>query len=215
MIAIMMVAALLPSTFSIPAFDFLVTSAKLSTNEEIKDYKESVVAVEAGESRGTGFSIDSKGTVITNHHVIEEEKRIAVSFQHSGLHEAKVVKEFPEVDLAVLEVEGNDFPHLTLAEATTFEKDEKFSFIGNPLSFTGVANEGTIIEYTDLNGWSKPVLMLDAPIYRGNSGSPVINQDGEVIAVVFATIRHDDYGRVGVAVPIDYYYDQSDSPLPE
>ncbi|GGF16573.1 hypothetical protein GCM10010954_13980 [Halobacillus andaensis] len=212
-IASMMVAAILPNTFSLPALDFLVTSAKLSTNDQMAEYKESVVVVEAGESTGTGFSVSADGMILTNHHVIEEEKRISVSFPESGLHEAKVVERMPEVDLAVLEVEGNDFPYLPLAEETVFDHDEEFSFIGNPLNFTGIANQGTIIDYTELNSWDRPVLMLDAPIYRGNSGSPVINKDGEVIAIVFATSRKEEHGRVGLAVPVDYFYEESNSPL--
>ncbi|WP_318036139.1 S1 family peptidase [Halobacillus salinarum] len=82
--------------------------------------------------------------------------------------------------------------------------------MGNPLKFTGIANEGTILDYTKLEDWSKPVLMLDAPVYCGNSGSPVINKQGEVIAVVFATMRDEEAGRVGLAVPIDYYFEKKD-----
>ncbi|MFC7062708.1 S1C family serine protease [Halobacillus seohaensis] len=210
LIAFMMVAnivAVLPNTFSIPAIDFLVTSAKLSTDEEIKDYKESVVVVEAGQSKGTGFSIQGDGTIITNHHVIEGKKRISVVFPNSGLHQAEVVDVFPAIDLAVLKIEGEGLPHLELADQTTFTVGENFTFVGNPLSFTGIANQGNILDYTSLEGWDQPVLMLDAPIYRGNSGSPVINEKGEVIAVVFATSHRDEHGRVGLAVPIDYYYD--------
>ncbi|MCP3026819.1 S1C family serine protease [Halobacillus sp. A5] len=214
LIAFMMAAAILPNTLSIPAFDFLVTSAKLSTNDEISDYKRSVVTIKAGESRGTGFSISDEGFILTNHHVVEEETRVSVSFPETGLHEAEVVEEMPGVDLAVLKAEGKDFPHLPLASETKFSTNESFSFIGNPLSFSGVANKGNIIDYTEIDDWNRPVLMLDAPIYRGNSGSPVINADGEVTAVVFATSRNDDFGRVGLAVPIDYYYEESENPLP-
>ncbi|WP_226576577.1 S1C family serine protease [Halobacillus litoralis] len=209
LIAIMMVTnivAVLPNTFSIPAVDFLMTSAKLSSDDKVSKYKQAVVVVEAGESRGTGFSISTDGTIITNHHVIEGEKRISVAFPNQGLFEAKVVESYPEVDLAVLKVDGKDFPHLQLAGQTTFQKGDHVYFIGNPLRFTGIANQGSIVGYTNLSNWEQEVLMLDAPIYRGNSGSPVINNHGEVIGVVFAT-KHDEIeGRVGLAVPIDYYY---------
>lgn len=45
--------------------------------------------------------------------------------------------------------------------------------------------------------------MLDAPVYRGNSGSPVINEAGKVIGIIFATTKDDEYGHVGLFVPID------------
>jgi serine protease Do len=212
-IALMMITnivAVLPNTFSIPAVDFLMTSAELSANDEVKSYKKSVVVVEAGQSQGTGFSINEDGTILTNHHVIEGQKRISVAFPDEGLFQAEVVDQYPEVDLAVLKAKGDGFPYLDLAEKTAFEEDEHVYFIGNPLRFTGIANQGNIIGYKSLSDWNQPVLMLDAPIYRGNSGSPVINDEGKVIAVVFATLYEDSEGRVGLAVPIDYYYEQKE-----
>lgn len=202
------IIAVLPNTFSIPAIDFLITSAKLSTDEQVSTYKESVVVVEAGRSKGTGFAISSDGRIITNHHVIEGEKRISVGFPEDGLFEAKVVEEYPSIDLALLETDGENLPHLTLAEETSFKPLEHIYFIGNPLRFTGIANQGQVIGYRELGGWEQPVLMLDAPIYKGNSGSPVINNEGEVIGVVFATLNDEEEGRVGLAVPIDYYHNR-------
>lgn len=211
LIAIMMVTnivAVLPNTFSIPAIDFLMTSAKLSTDEQVSTYKQSVVVVEAGESKGTGFSFTGDGHILTNHHVIEGEKRISVGFPEDGLFHAEVVASYPNVDLAVLDVDGEDLPYLNLSDQTTFERGDHVYFIGNPLRFTGIANQGNVIGYKQLSDWDQPVMMLDAPIYRGNSGSPVINDEGEVIGVVFATLHDDTEGRVGLAVPIDYYYQQ-------
>ncbi|WP_178075216.1 trypsin-like peptidase domain-containing protein, partial [Pseudomonas sp. 2995-1] len=77
--------------------------------------------------------------------------------------------------------------------------------IGNPLFFNFIANRGHIIDLTE--GRDVPFLMIDAPIYRGNSGSPVINEDGLVVGVVFATSRRDVDGeriRVGLAVPVEH-----------
>lgn len=200
------VFALLPQTFSIPAIDFLITSAKLSTQEDIKLYKKSVVVIEAGDSRGTGFSISSDGTILTNNHVIEGEKTVTVAFPEDGLFTADVVDTYPSIDLAVLEVNEEDLPYLDLAAETTFEQNEEVSFIGNPLRFHGIANEGTIIDYTRLSSWDEDVIMIQAPIYRGNSGSPIINKNGQVIGIVFATLTEDLHGKVGLFIPIDYYY---------
>lgn len=203
-------AAYLPQTFSIPAIEFLATSAKLSANEDIQDYKQAVVVIDTGNSKGTGFAISGDGTILTNHHVIEGKKQITVAFPNEGLFDAEVVESFPEIDLAVLDVKGEGLPHLSLAEQTSFEQGEHIYFIGNPLRFSGIANQGEVIGYKNLEGWEQPVLMLDAPVYRGNSGSPVINGSGNVIGVVFATLYDDEEGRVGLAVPIDYYYDRID-----
>ncbi|MFB1051148.1 S1C family serine protease [Paraliobacillus sp. JSM ZJ581] len=199
------VIAILPRTFSIPAIDFLITSAELSANPIISAYKEAVVVIETDDSKGTGFSITPNGTIITNHHVVENSKHISVAFPELGLFEAEIIAENPSIDLAVLQVNEIDLPHLKIAERTVLDKQDPIYFIGNPLRFNGIANQGEIVGYTDLDGWEKEVLMLRAPVYRGNSGSPVI-QNGKVIGVIFATMNHETYGEVGLAVPIDYYH---------
>jgi len=200
------ISILPPQTISIPALDFLVTSAKLSTDKEIKTYKEAVVVVETGDSRGTGFSISSDGTIITNEHVVKDNDVVTVGFAKDGLFSAEVVETHPSVDLAVLQVEGEDLPFLQLADTFELEVDEQVTFIGNPLSFQRIVNKGTIIGYTTVKDWTESVVMIEAPIYRGNSGSPIINDEGEVIGVVFATTNRSEHGKVGLFVPIDYFY---------
>lgn len=60
-----------------------------------------------------------------------------------------------------------------------------------------------------LSDWNEEVLMLDAPVYRGNSGSPVINLDGKVIGIIFATIKDETHGRVGLFIPVDLLHDKT------
>ncbi|MFZ3577353.1 S1 family peptidase [Virgibacillus sp. DJP39] len=212
LIAIMMIAnvfAFFPKVISVPAIDFLITSSKLSMQDDIRTYKKAVVVIETEQSRGTGFSINENGTIITNEHVVNGEKNVTVAFPDDGLHNAKVVATYPEIDLAVLETEGGKFPSLDLAKNPTFTEESLIYFVGNPLRFQGIANKGTIIEKTLLGDWKKEVVMIDAPVYHGNSGSPVI-QNGKVIGVIFATLGTDNYGKVGLFIPIDYLYSASE-----
>jgi serine protease Do len=201
------VIAIIPRTFSLPAIDFLVTSAKLSLQEDIQAYKEAVVTIETDDSKGTGFSITADGKILTNHHVVEGEQTVIVAFPEDGLFQAKVTETYPSVDLAIIEIDDAEkVPFLDLAERAVIEKNEPIRFIGNPLQFNGIANQGKIIDYTTLESWKEAVVMIQAPVYRGNSGSPVFNEAGEVIGIIFATLDHEEYGKVGLFYPIDYYY---------
>lgn len=194
--------ALLFEIYTIPAIEFLKVSTKLSAQEDIQHYKKAVVEVSTGTSKGTGFSISKDGLIVTNDHVVDQTAQLSVVFPEKGLFEAELIESYPEVDLAILQVQGDDFPALELAEDPPFTKEEHVYFIGNPLAFTGIANEGTTLEPTLLDSWSEPVMMMQAPVYKGNSGSPVLNAEGQVIGVVFATMKKKPYGRVGLYIPI-------------
>ena len=108
--------------YSIPAIEFLKTSAKLSTQEDISLYKESVVIVLTDDGKGTGFSISSDGTILTNYHVVEGNDTVTVGFPEEGRFKATVVHTYPSVDLAVLEIDGENLPHLELAKQATLKK---------------------------------------------------------------------------------------------
>lgn len=193
-------------TYSIPAIEFLTASARLSANENIQSYKKAVVTIAAGDSKGTGFSISSNGNILTNFHVVEGNEQVKVDFPENGLYTADVVDTYEEIDLALLKVNGEKFPFLKLAEQPAYQKDDSITFIGNPLRFHGIVNEGTIIDSLLLSDWAEEVIMIKAPVYRGNSGSPVIDENGQVIGVVFATTKHEVYGKVGLAVPIELFH---------
>ncbi|SOC11052.1 trypsin-like peptidase [Ureibacillus xyleni] len=195
--------ALIFEIYSIPAIEFLKTSASLSTKEDIQNYKQSVVEVKTNSGKGTGFSISEDGYIVTNEHVIDDALTITITFPDDGLYKGEIIESYPEIDLAILKVEGKNLPHLSLADTYEPIKDEAIYFIGNPLYFTGIANKGKVIDYTLLENWNEEVIMLDAPVYHGNSGSPVINNEGNVIGIIFATTKTKQYGRVGLFIPVD------------
>ena len=192
--------------YSIPAIEFLKTSARLSSDETVQEYKKAVVEVSTGSSKGTGFAISEDGYIVTNSHVVDDALQLTIVFPDEGVMEAELVADYPEVDLAVLKVDRAGLPHLELAE--TFEEvQQHVTFIGNPLAFTGIANEGDVIGFTATR-LETEVSMLDAPVYKGNSGSPVIASDGTVIGVIYATLKHDEHGKVGLFVPIDALHER-------
>lgn len=195
--------AVIFNMYSIPAIEFLRVSSQLSGQETIQTYKKAVVTINTQDSKGTGFSISSDGYILTNEHVIDNALSISVTFPDGEIYEAAVVEAYEQFDLALLKIEGEELPYLELAKSSQFAEDEHVYFIGNPLYFSGIANEGTLLDFTSASSIETEVIMMDAPVYKGNSGSPVINEAGEVIGVVFATGKREPYGKVGLFIPIE------------
>src|SRR5699024_1813468 len=89
------ILAFFQNTFSIPAIDFIKTSAKLSTQSDIKTYKQAVVAIETDEGKGTGFAISNDGKILTNEHVVKDNKSVLVAFPDDGLFKGTVTNTYP------------------------------------------------------------------------------------------------------------------------
>ncbi|SEO61309.1 Trypsin-like peptidase domain-containing protein [Amphibacillus marinus] len=194
--------ALLPKTFSIPAIDFLITSAQLSADPDIQMYKEAVVVIETTDSKGTGFGISMDGYIVTNAHVVKDNEAVTVAYPNHGLYHGEIVRKDDDLDLAIIKVDETGLPFLELADEAHFDQQQSIRFIGNPLRFNGIANKGDWIGITNATSLNTDVMLINAPVYRGNSGSPVINNQGLVIGVIYAVSNNDQHGKVGLAIPI-------------
>ena len=170
--------------------------------------KQSNVKINTDTRKGKRFAVSENDNIITNDHVINDTLTITVVFPDDSLYKAEVVDAYEEYDLALLKVDAENLPYLTLAETSEFRKSEPVYFIGNPLAFSGIANEGKVIGYTNAADIDTEVIMMNAPVYRGNSGSPVINDQGQVIGIVFATGTREDHGKVGLFIPVENVHEQ-------
>ncbi|TVX99027.1 S1C family serine protease [Cohnella terricola] len=202
------VLAFWPQIYNMKTLPFLSKSKELSSREEIQSYKRAVVLVSTDKGKGTGFHV-SGGYIVTNYHVIENNGYILVKFPENDQgYVAKVASGDPELDIALLKVDAGsqELPFIEVERERTWEPGEHVYVIGNPLYFSQIVSEGTLLGTMPVQGRSTPVIALDAPIFKGNSGSPVINEDGKAIAVIFATteITHDSKTvEAGLAVPLD------------
>ncbi|MCR6110775.1 trypsin-like peptidase domain-containing protein [Bacillus sp. A301a_S52] len=197
--------AIWPQLFNFPAMEFIAVSQELSNNEDVQLYKESVVVIRSGNSKGTGFYISENGYIMTNEHVISDYPQATVSFENGSSYTADVIKTDPELDVAILHIETDvNYPVLDFAEEAL---SMPIYVIGNPLFFNFIANQGEVTGTTDIGNKNNSSLVLDAPIYHGSSGSPVIREDGKVVGIVYATTRLEDTDgstrKVGLAIPTE------------
>jgi len=155
---------------------------------------------------GTGFIIDPSGYIITNQHVVDGAKDIKVTLQgKDSPFTATVVGEDYELDLAVLKINASNLPTIPMGDSDTMRPGDPVIAIGNPLGLdhtvtTGVVSaKGRPITIQDRN--YKNLIQTDAAINPGNSGGPLINLQGQVIAINTA-ISTDGQG-IGFAIPIN------------
>ncbi len=168
---------------------------------------------EQGTATGSGFVINSNGTILTNYHVVENAVKVEVSFEHGKTVEAKVVGKDPSNDLAVLRIptEGLTMHVLTLGNSSKAQVGDPVLAIGNPFGYDRTLTTGVVSalqrQITSPNGFSiDNVLQTDAPINPGNSGGPLLNEEGEVIGInsqIETGGSGDGSVGIGFSIPIN------------
>lgn len=157
---------------------------------------------------GSGFIFDSTGYILTNQHVIGGADQITVTLQgHSKPYTAKLLGSSYELDLAVLKIEGKDFPTLKLGDSSSMNMGDWVVAIGNPYGFDHTVTVGVLssnereISIPDQNGQRnyQHLLQTDASINPGNSGGPLLNLKGEVIGINTAVSAQAQ--GIGFAIP--------------
>lgn len=157
---------------------------------------------------GSGFFVSPQGRVITNYHVIEGQRHVFVITKDNKIYKARAIRQSPEDDLAVLDVEGppRSFPALKLGDSDAIEVAEPVIAIGNPfgLSFTVTSGIVSAVGRTTPDG-KEGLIQTDAAVNPGNSGGPLINMSGEVIGIntMIYAARGGGFMGVAFAVPVN------------
>ena len=159
----------------------------------------SVVSIEAqtpqGGDTGSGFFIESNGTILTNNHVIEGAATsggsITVNLANGKSYPATVMGRDGSYDLAVLKIDVTDAPALQLGNSDTIQVGDPVIAIGSPLGLAGTVTSGIISAKdrpvtsgggTGQNSFIN-ALLTDAAINPGNSGGPLVDANGAAIGV--------------------------------
>ncbi|PJE64460.1 MAG: hypothetical protein COU90_03365 [Candidatus Ryanbacteria bacterium CG10_big_fil_rev_8_21_14_0_10_43_42] len=160
--------------------------------------------------RGSGFITSSDGTIITNRHVVADtEAAYTVILNNGASYHATVMARDPIHDIAILNIDAQNLPFISLGNSSDIKIGQSIIAIGNALGqFQNTVSVGvisgtgrTVTANGGINGPSdlQRVIQTDAAINPGNSGGPLLNLRGEVIGINTAIITGAE--NISFAVP--------------
>jgi serine protease Do len=152
--------------------------------------------------QGSGFFISADGYAVTNNHVVQNADNVQVTTDDGKVYAAKVIGTDARTDLALIKVDGKDFPYVKLADTAPRVGDWVLA-VGNPFGLGGTVTAGIVsARGRDIGaGPYDDFIQIDAPVNKGNSGGPSFDVDGNVIGVNTA-IFSPSGGSVGIAFDI-------------
>ena len=152
--------------------------------------------------QGSGFFITADGYAVTNNHVVQDAENVQVTTDDGKTYSAKVIGTDSRTDLALIKVDGKDFPFVKLSDNAPRIGDWVLA-VGNPFGLGGTVTAGIVsARGRDIGaGPYDDFIQIDAPVNKGNSGGPSFDVEGNVIGVNTA-IFSPSGGSVGIAFDI-------------
>ena len=159
---------------------------------------------------GSGFIISKDGYILTNHHVIEGADEVIVRLTNREELVARVIGSDKNSDVALIKIEGNNFPTLKFGDSNALKVGEWVLAIGSPFGFDHSVTAGIV----SAMGRSLPsdnyvpFIQTDVAINPGNSGGPLLNMDGEVIGInsqIYS--RSGGFMGLSFAIPVEMAVD--------
>lgn len=160
----------------------------------------SVVELKTDMSLGSGFVFNPAGYILTNYHVVQEEKELTAIFVDGTRLKATVIARDPIRDLAICKVGRLNLPVLTLGNSDNVKPGQPVLAIGNPMGMEHSITQG-IISSTSRVIKGKNYIQVDAPLNPGVSGGPVLDNKGHVIGIAVAIMRFSE--GIGFIIPIN------------
>ena len=160
---------------------------------------------------GSGVIISKDGYIVTNNHVIEDADEITVQLNDERELKGRIVGTDPTTDLALLKIEGDDFPTIPVGDSEAVKVGEWVLAVGNPFSLSSTVTAGIIsakardIGPEAANGKAATIqsfIQTDAAINPGNSGGALVNARGELIGInTMLYSPTGSYSGYGFAIP--------------
>lgn len=152
--------------------------------EVIERYKNIIVQIATPFSTGTGFFLKNEKLIVTNEHVVRDNREVVICGEHFEKQMAVVLFTDAKHDLALLKAPASvvDFPEIEVSENKLIEEGSQIVAIGHPFGMAYAAAEGIVSNITSgSNGVS--YIYHDAALHPGNSGGPLVNADGVIVGI--------------------------------
>jgi len=158
---------------------------ELTVERVVEMASPAVVKLRVGRGWGTGFLITGTGVIATNAHVAEGVESLIAVFANGKELLAKIVYVDTNFDLAMVKVEGHDFPYLPLADLSEVHTGQTVIAIGDPdQGMQNTVTKGIVSAVgTDKHAGGGTWIQTDAAINPGNSGGPLLDLHGEVLGI--------------------------------
>ena len=156
---------------------------------------------------GSGVIISPDGFIVTNAHVVDGATDIRVTMSDRKILLAKLIGTDPLTDLAVIKIEGSNFPSVPWGDSTSLHPGQTVLAFGNPFGFRFTVTRGIVSALNRPNPSEdrrKPgaFIQTDAAINPGNSGGPLVNAHGEVVGInTFLISGSGQFAGMGFAIP--------------
>ena len=154
---------------------------------------------------GSGVIVNADGYILTNHHVVDGALEIKVELTDNRTFTAKLVGSDPPSDLAVLKIDANSLPTLSLGDSDKVRVGDFVLAVGNPLGIGQTVTSGIVSAKGRATGLSdgsfEDFLQTDAAINRGNAGGALVNTNGELIGIN-SQILSPSGGNIGIGFAI-------------
>lgn len=133
---------------------------------------------------GSGFLVSADGRILTNHHVIRRAASVSVLGDHGREYQVEgLLGTDPDRDLAILKVQGENLPFLSLEAARPPVGSDVFA-LGNPKGLNFTFSDGMVSGYRQVRRMH--AIQTTTPVSPGSSGGPLVNEKGQVVGVVVA-----------------------------
>jgi serine protease Do len=175
----------------------------------VETYRNVIVQIATPISTGTGFYLRDRGVIVTNHHVVEGSRTVVVEGAKFPKQLARVRYADERYDLAFLEgpKDPAEVPVVRLGTSKTLRERDPVTAMGHPFGLKFSVKSGIVSNTREvMNGI--PYLHIDAALNPGNSGGPLVDNDGEIVGVNTFVIRDGD--NTGFSLPVNFLEESLD-----